>query len=120
MDAVGMHLQEHASSFSTFITDWAAGQYADATKCIEESPAGLNRDRNPAVGCLQRGGAADGQIGHGKLAETAESELAGRLWPPALASHVMTYHAGLGRIVLFGGSNSERVAFNTLLGMGWF
>ena len=32
----------------------------------------------------------------------------------------MTYHAGLGRIVLFGGSNSERVAFNTLLGMGWF
>ena len=36
--------------------------------------------------------------------------------PPPLSSHVMTYHAGLSMVVMFGGSNPERQLMNTLWG----
>ena len=52
----------------------------------------------------------------------SQSRSGEQVWPPALASHVMTYHARASKVLLFGGSNAERIAFKTLWGWdgsGW-
>ncbi len=68
-----------------------------------------------------RRGTAEGRVGlvfalalAGACARPSVPEVVAA--PPALASHVMTYHAGLRQVVLFGGSDPERVYSGSLWG----